>query len=72
MLENCNVIAFEGLISAGKSTLLTQMGQNFSHIEKNIGKEPVSKLQSFQMSNGKILNPLKLFYENQKENGVPF
>ena len=60
MLKNSKIITIEGLIGAGKSSLLRKMELEFSNENILFVKEPLELFQNFQTVNGTRLNPLEI------------
>ena len=57
----------EGIIGAGKSTLIKDIVHNGVAAGSSVLTEPVDKFEVYEQ-----YNPLALFYQNPKENVVPF
>ena len=75
MLDSCNIITLEGIIGAGKTLLLSKLekhlaNENISNV--SLVSEPVDLFKHFLTTEGVVLNPLEMFYQNTKENATAF
>ena len=70
MLKNSKIITTGGLIGAGISSLLRKM--EFSNENILFVIEPLELFQNFQTVNGTRLNPLEMYYQDQKMNATGF
>ena len=72
MLTNSKIITIEVLIGAGKSSLLRKIKLKFSNEYILFAKESLELFQTFQTVNGTRLNPLEMYYQDQKMNTTRF
>ena len=72
-MSNSTVIAIEGIIGCGKTTLMGKLKEIFKN-EGNIYffDEPLESFQTYELFDGNKINPLDLYYKDIKLNAFAF